>query len=179
MSILLEQTQGEMHDSHAFSRRSEIADIKVVSASFSLPRSISLLREEMLSIAIRFAPQEVVLEDGCVRAGTVFECEIALSGESESAELVAKFECNLVATYRLRESYSPSPAELAAFQKANVIFNCWPFFREFVQSSACRMGITPPPIPFVRVQVIPNKDGTLRSSTPKRSRKKALSPEQA
>ena len=154
MTILIKQTQSEMQNSNAFSRRAEIVGIRVSSATFSAPDD---LPQEALSVEIRFAPKDIVVRDHFVRAMTFFECLITKSAESEDLESVAKFECSLTATYHLQDSYVPTDPELAAFHGANVIFNCWPYFREFVQSMACRMNIPPPPVPFVRVQIVPNE----------------------
>jgi hypothetical protein len=176
MSILIEQTQAEMQDSYAFSRRVEIVGIKVSSAAFSVPRSISLDLEEALSVGIRFAPQDAPIADGCVRANTFFECVITESSASEELDPVAKFECSLMAIYHLHDGYVPTEAELAAFHKANVIFNCWPYFREFIQNSAARMNIPPPPIPFIRVHLVPaESSGTALPSPPKRLKKSTKS----
>lgn len=156
MSILIEQTQTEMQNSHALSRRSEIVGVKISSAAFSVTKELPLELEPALSVGIRFAPQDASITDGCARATTFFECVITASADAEDVEPVAKFECSLTATYHLHDDFVPSEVEFAAFHKANVIFNCWPYFREFIQSSACRMNIPPPPVPFVRVQIVPN-----------------------
>jgi hypothetical protein len=118
----------------------------------SIPDTLLEL-EEPLSVAFRFVPQDAFIGEGCVRATTLFECIITESEVSEAPKPVARFACALTATYNLHDGYVPTEAEIAAFHKANVIFNCWPYFREFIQSSACRMNIPPPPVPFVRVQV--------------------------
>ena len=68
MAILIEQTQIEMQDSHAFSRRAEIAGIKVSAATFSAPKALPLELEEALTVAIRYAPQDALISDDCVRA---------------------------------------------------------------------------------------------------------------
>ncbi|WP_348269492.1 hypothetical protein P8936_12305 [Edaphobacter paludis] len=154
MSILIEQTQAEMQCSYAFSRRAEIVGVKVISASFAAPRVLSVDSEESLSVGIRFAPKEAPIVNGCVQANTFFECVITEAAMSEGLDPLAKFECSLMATYQLHEGYMPTEAEIAAFHKANVIFNCWPYFREFIQNSAARMNIPPPPVPFIRVHVI-------------------------
>jgi hypothetical protein len=171
MSNLIEQTQAEMQDSHAFSRRAQIVGIKISSAVFSAPRALPLELEEALSVGIRFAPQDASITDGCAIATTFFECVITESADTEDLEPIAKFECSLAATYHLADDFIPSEVELAAFHKANVIFNCWPYFREFVQSSACRMNIPPPPVPFVRVQVVQTNRPISVSITKKKSKK--------
>jgi hypothetical protein len=174
MSMLIEQTQSEMQDSHAFSRRAEIVGVRVSSAAFSVPNLLPLEIEEALSVGIRFVPQGANIAHGCVHATTLFECIISDSSESETRDPVAKFECCLTATYQLQDSYVPTESELNAFHKANVIFNCWPFFREFIQSSASRMNIPPPPVPFIRVHVLPDETPSTALVAPRKRIKKAL-----
>lgn len=45
--------------------------------------------------------------------------------------------------YRLLEGYRPSPAAVKAFEDGKAILNCWPYFREVVQSSVARMNLPP------------------------------------
>lgn len=42
-----------------------------------------------------------------------------------------------------------------AFGKLNAVYNAWPYWREYVQSIAVRMGLPPIPIP---VYVLPERD---------------------
>jgi hypothetical protein len=140
MTFLIKQSKDEMHESIAFSRNAEMVGINVSSASFSAPKAPSLDFQDELSVGIRIEPGNALVIHGEVRATTFFECVIGDSATSEN-EPVAKFECSLTATYQLQGGYQPTETELSAFHKANVVFNCWPYFREFVQSSACRMKI--------------------------------------
>ena len=173
MPILIAQTQEEMQDSHAFSRRAEIMGVRVSSAAYST-RSLPGECSESLSAGVRYTPQEIAVSNGRVNASTLFECVVTEAGASEE-DSIAKLECSLTASYQLEEGYVPSDAELTAFHNANIIFNCWPYFREFVQSSACRMNVPPPPIPFVRVHVVPNQVAKpLSPANKKRSANKSV-----
>jgi hypothetical protein len=172
MSILIQQTQREMHESHALSRRVEIVGIKLSSAAFSAPKALPLEIEETLSVGVRYALQDATVFNECIQATTLFECIINESSESEELDPVAKFECSLIATYKVQEGYSPTKAELGAFHKANVVFNCWPYFREFIQNSAARMNIPPPPVPFIRVHVVPSEPPNRTLPSPPKALKK-------
>lgn len=173
MSILIELAPVELQRSHSFSRQSEILDVKLTSGSFSVEERFSE-GDEALSVGVRFTPQDVLVQDGCVRAVTFFECIITRSSDEENVDPLAKFECFLAATYHLHGNFSPSTEELSAFHRANVIFNCWPYFREFVQTSASRMNIPPPPIPFVKVQVLQSSLSSNSLPLKKKSSKKRL-----
>lgn len=155
MSIVIEQTQAEAQDAYAFSRHAEIIGVRAVSASFSSLKPFSNESSEELEVGFRFSPEGQSITERSFQATTAFECWVSNSSDSVEEDPILKFQCSFAATYQLREGYEPSEAEIAAFQKGNVVFNSWPFFREFVQNSASRMNIPPPPIPFVRVQVCP------------------------
>jgi hypothetical protein len=60
-------------------------------------------------------------------------------------------ECVYELCYRLKGGYKPEENEIEAFKSGNAIFNCWPYFREFFQNLAARMGQAPPPLPLLRV----------------------------
>lgn len=170
MPILIELGRNEMHDSATFGRNSEMFGIEFSSGTFSVPGSRPQDIKEPLCVGINFAPGDLSVSGHLVRAHTSFECLISKSEDHRESDLVVRFACVLVASYQLRETYRPSDSELAAFHRANVVFNCWPFFREFVQSCALRMDIPAPPIPFVRVQT--RRSEKLAQTTPKRPTKK-------
>jgi hypothetical protein len=62
-------------------------------------------------------------------------------------------ECELEGRYVLRPDYQPTLEEVAAFQEANAVYHCWPFFREFVQSTSVRTGYPPVPVPLLMLAV--------------------------
>lgn len=59
----------------------------------------------------------------------------------------ARFELD----YVLPAEVIASDEELNAFARVNGLFNAWPYFREFVQTSMARMQLPPLVIPLVRV----------------------------
>ena len=152
MSFLIEQTRAEAQDAFTFSRRAEIAGIRLASGTFE-NRLRAEDKQKNLDVTFRLTPGERKIIETTFQASTDFECAIVQPAE-DAGEPLIRMQCILVATYDLHEGYTPTEAEINAFHKANVTFNAWPFFREFVQASACRMGVPVPPVPFVRVQVI-------------------------
>jgi hypothetical protein len=70
--------------------------------------------------------------------------------DDKNTEAVS-FQCILQADYLLNEGYDPIAEEIDAFRESNAIFNCWPYFRELVQSSLSRMNYPPMSIPFLRL----------------------------
>jgi len=75
-----------------------------------------------------------------------------------------KVYCKLEAQYSIKPDFEPTEEQLKAFHGGNVIFNCWPFLREFVQSTAARMRLPPPPIPLLRLTP-PTKKAVSRRPT--------------
>jgi len=59
--------------------------------------------------------------------------------------------CRLEVAYELAEGYEPTSEQIDAFRQGNAIFNCWPYFREYVQNSVARMNYPPVTIPFLRM----------------------------
>jgi hypothetical protein len=57
-----------------------------------------------------------------------------------------------IAEYEMAEGFNPSTDDLNAFVKANAVFNCWPYWREYVHSTAARMNLPPLTLPFFRVR---------------------------
>jgi hypothetical protein len=70
--------------------------------------------------------------------------------EPDQRRQLILIECSFEAEYRFRDDM-PSEEQIEAFGSANAVFNCWPFFREFVQTSVARMHFPPPPVPFLRL----------------------------
>jgi hypothetical protein len=67
-------------------------------------------------------------------------------------ERIVSVECSYAVDYQLREGFEPSIKQIKAFKDGNVIFNSWPYFREYLQESIQRMGFPPLTAPFLRVQ---------------------------
>jgi hypothetical protein len=57
-----------------------------------------------------------------------------------------------VVQYQLPEKIEVSQAECQSFADANGVLNCWPYWREFIQSSVSRMGLPPLTVPFFKVR---------------------------
>jgi hypothetical protein len=57
-----------------------------------------------------------------------------------------------IAEYEMAEGFNPPTEDLNAFVHANAVFNCWPYWREYVHSTAARMNLPPLTLPFFRVR---------------------------
>lgn len=77
------------------------------------------------------------------------------NGEDEDAEALVSIEAEFDACY-----FSKSELEkkvLEAFSYNNVGYNVWPYWREIVQSSCSKLGISPIRVPFYKLNPTPHK----------------------
>lgn len=64
----------------------------------------------------------------------------------EDQEAIITIEARFEAIYRAKRELEKE--ELQAFAARNVGYNVWPYWREYLQSTCNRMGITPIKVPF-------------------------------
>jgi len=102
------------------------------------------------NIAAEFRAETGACGDRRLRINTHFSFK--LISEQEKIEVIA-LQCVMEAEYVLAEGFQPTPEQIEAFREGPAIFNCWPFFREYVQSTVMRMNYPPPPIPFLWLEV--------------------------
>jgi hypothetical protein len=176
MPILIELDPTELQASGVFSRNADLLAIRVSSASFSVPGDLPQDVKGSLSTGIRFTPKDASVLESKAKVLTSFEYVITRSEKNKPKEILVRIDCVLAAIYQLKPGYSPTDGEIRAFHKANVVFNCWPYFREFVQGSASRMNIPPPPVPFVRVQVRQHSQQAIAENLTRRLPGKKKSP---
>lgn len=74
--------------------------------------------------------------------------------ETALAQIVGVYEL----AYGLPEGSTFSDEALGAFAETNGVFNAWPYFREFVQSSCNRMGLPALLVPLFRLSAEPNQE---------------------
>ncbi len=74
--------------------------------------------------------------------------------ESEKDPAV-KISVEYVLNYKLENAAEFGENELANFCNINVLYNAWPFFREFVLSSTNRMSVPPLVLPLLSVSASP------------------------
>jgi hypothetical protein len=71
--------------------------------------------------------------------------------------LTFHIEATFLARYRFADQAKPaSKRELEAFRKSHAVLVVWPYLREFVQTTAARMGFPTEPLPLLRV--VPRKE---------------------
>ena len=114
------------------------------------------------AIAVEFKFKAKALEIGQDRlvvevAFTMAGLESAANEVSEKRAVVVKVECAFEATYNLSPEFQLSKEHAEAFLNGNAIFNTWPYFREYLQSSLTRMGYPALVAPFLVMKPKPRK----------------------
>lgn len=88
--------------------------------------------------------------DGILRIEVRFQIESYDAAEPPA--IIFNFQCSFTLDYELEDhSLAPSAESIAAFKDGNAVFNCWSYVREFFQSIASRMELSPPPLPLLRI----------------------------
>ena len=92
-------------------------------------------------------------------------------GDGDRNKLVFHVACVFELSLGLRPDFKPSDAQLAAFERGNTVFLCWPYVREFVQSATQRLGLSVPPVPLLRT-VLKEAGGDAAAPKPAKKRKR-------
>lgn len=88
-----------------------------------------------------------------VRADFVFKLvsQAKDGSEAENEQPLVEISACLELGYRLPPDAQFSKEELSEFGNVNAVFNAWPYWREFIQSSISRMGLPPVVLPVFRL----------------------------
>lgn len=67
-------------------------------------------------------------------------------------ETAVQVDASFELLYSFPKEMDPSPAleELNAFANTNAVMNCWPYWRELVQSNVAKMNLPPLVVPLLR-----------------------------
>jgi preprotein translocase subunit SecB len=76
---------------------------------------------------------------------------VSRNKEDPSSEPRIAIGAVFILVYSVKAIADFSDKELTAFAKTNGVFNAWPYWREFVQSTSTRMGIPPIIVPVFRL----------------------------
>jgi hypothetical protein len=146
MSIFIERDPDQNKAAWEFFSRADLQQIALVSSTAMRVTDWAALKQP-LRTDVQFEPASVRLTESLARFKSKFAFT-AIDSSNPAAEAI-KISCEFEASYELNDGYKPSSGEVEAFQTGNAVVNCWPFFREFVQSTVVRMDLPAPPIPFL------------------------------
>jgi|SRR5580693_267073 hypothetical protein len=94
--------------------------------------------------------------------------------EPKKTPLYLKVEYEL--RYRVPGDFKASKAELASFAKFNGVYNAWPYFREYVQTTTQRMNLPPVIMPVFRIPQPPKREAAATPSATEQAPPGAHSP---
>lgn len=71
--------------------------------------------------------------------------------EKDSGQDTFQVEVEFCVIYQSKEGVKPQDNELEAFGITNVVFNAWPYAREYVQNTLTRMDLPPFVMPLLKI----------------------------
>jgi hypothetical protein len=148
--ILIEQPAEDVKLSFEFQTNAEISGIRLANANIA--RTPDFVFDEsggVLTSGVSFKPVDRRRQNHSITLAVEFDFRI-WAGEEEPRDL-ARIRCRFDADYDLHPDFDPSEPQIAAFHNGNAVFNCWPYFREFIQSTTVRMSLPPATVPFLRL----------------------------
>jgi len=150
--MIIEQSEKQFEDARLVGANVRLENVRLASCSCHAGHPDQ--RGENDSTRIRTGPGTASRSGSQITLPVIFEIMIgAPEPEKETDEAMLLISCVFEAGYAVRPGFDPTDEQLHAFHSANGIFNCWPFFREFVHSMAVRMGHPPAPVPLLRLDV--------------------------
>ena len=147
MAIIIEQDKQQAQAAYRVQIHADLDSIRIMEGKF-----VSRLPAEdaafPLILALRHQAEEAVVGGSKMTIRINFGFKAAT--EDKKTEVIA-IGCRVEVKYDLAEGYEPTSEEIEAFKQGNAIFNCWTYFREFVQSTLSRMNYPPVAVPFLRM----------------------------
>jgi hypothetical protein len=147
MSIVIEQDEEQVANAFEVNRNVVLRGIRLANATLS-SKPLGEGQNAVLQTQVSFEPSNVSSESEALVLCVSFLFRIV---EGEDGTERVSISCQLEADYGVRPGCVLSGQQIAAFHSGNAIFNCWPFFREYVQNSTVRMNYPAPPIPLLRL----------------------------
>ena len=154
--MIIEQDQEQLHNAIALHTKAEISSVRLAWArSWSRPMMPNILPPSS-PFNIAYKVGDFHLGAGHLTLETDFNLVVFEAGKEQeysSSEPMIRIDCRFEAQYSLAPEYIPTEREIEAFRSANAIFNCWPYFREYIQGTTIKMGLPALVIPFLRIVV--------------------------
>jgi hypothetical protein len=153
MAYTIAQDQEQAKLAVGLQQKSEIVSIRLIESTARCKVPFGDEEPTPLSFSAEFHPEAVTLESANLKITIQFSFRISDKANSD----IVFLKCLLDADYRLSEGYQPTPEQVNAFKDGPAIFNCWPYFREYVQNTVIRMNYPPPTIPFLWLVIKPKQ----------------------
>jgi len=161
MAIHIEQDKNQAQLAFALQSRADIDTIRMTDSTLTCkvtPENVTF----PLEIMLKHEAEDAVISGHRMTIPVRFGFKAVTDDRKVDVLIVT---CRIEAAYELAEGYEPTPEQIEAFRQGNAIFNCWTYFREYVQNSVARMNFPPVTVPFLRM--VPKAVSATRSIEPK------------
>jgi hypothetical protein len=159
--IMISQTREEIELAFQVHSHAAICGVRLAHSRMHSPPPDQLPKGPLF---VRFTMRSRMVEAPKGRLRIEVDFHMAGQAEPQEAkeraarkETVLKVACTYAVDYELVEGFEPSQKQIKAFKDGNVIYHCWPYFREYLQDCIQRMGFPPLTAPFLRVLPRPPK----------------------
>lgn len=159
----IEQTTAEADLAMAFVLRMVPTAVRLHSASVRRTADWDGLTPP-IKLQIEFKPEGVRRDESELLLRIHFTLRAVDSTGTEAGEALG-VEAAFEVGYSPVSAEQPASEAIAAFHQANAVMHCWPFFREFVQSTVARMHLPVPPVPFLLLNTIANSAAVVTGKT--------------
>jgi hypothetical protein len=157
--IVIRQSQEEVRLAVELHQRASISRIRLARARLAAA-SVDITPDSRIEVAFAIRSKALEGPQGILRLEITFRMTGTERYAAEGVEAIAEskpeskvlVECVYETDYDLMDDFEPTPRHIKAFQDGNAIFNAWPYFREYLQSSLQRMGLPAMAAPFLRLQ---------------------------
>jgi hypothetical protein len=152
-AIVIEQSADDARLAVEVHQNAAIQRIRLAKAKLSA-RSVDETSKARVGITFQFKSKGVPVRPDLLRVEITFRVSGVEEDDNEegNAEQVLLVDCAYEVEYAIREGFEITAAHVKAFKDGNAIFNAWPFFREYLQTSMLRMGMPPLTAPFLRLE---------------------------
>ena len=165
-AIVIEQSADDARLAFEVHRNVDIHRLRLSRSRLDAPIPHAPADEESsrsISVSFTYGSKALQAPPGALR----LEVRFRMTGTVESKDLIAAgdappqakksdraifVECVWEVDYLLKGEFRISDEQTKAFKDGNAIFNAWPYFREYLQSSMERMGLPPLAAPFLRLE---------------------------
>jgi hypothetical protein len=129
----------------------QLLDVRLIEVSaLTRIRDASAVREARL-VFQRFTKVIQRYDDGFL-VGASMRARVVGQDDETTDEPPVQIDVTFALHYALEGTPSASDEDLEEFARVNGAFNAWPYWREYIQTTAARMNLPPTLLPVFRVQ---------------------------
>jgi hypothetical protein len=145
----------------------QLEDVRLVQAAARTSIRLRVEAGEIEFSAQHSAKASQGISNGVFYVVAAFELRITSvkAGATEPKKLPLHLKVEYELRYRVPGDFKASKAELASFAKFNGVYNAWPYFREYVQTTTQRMNLPPVIMPVFRIPQPPKREAATPSAT--------------